>query len=843
MTEEKKPDIRLAKKVLLIGWGSADWKVINPLIEQGKLPNLKKLAEIGAKATIANIDPSTPPISWTSVMTGKGPAKHNVATFTDLSTDKINPISVNSRKVKAIWNILSDYNLKAHQVGCWTSHPAESINGVSVSDLYPYFTSNDLPTDAIYPKDKKDLFAGLLVTGEEVTKEQLTKFIPEEYWKDFGSDLAYVKSFVAQIASLQNAAKNIIEKEEWDFVSLVFSQLTNFKTQYLEYQLEGSFAIPQDAKMALENMVTAAYEMLDTFLGELMGMVEEDITIFLVSQAGFLPDPLFIDKLRKPNSSWEYNIPGIFVFKGKQAQSNEEIFGVSSLDITPTILLLLGLPFAKDFDGKGVIAQKYFNKKMKYVDTFEDADTVKETIDFTVPDTLLEKQFVNLTVETSNIEKIEEYNIYLKARKLITVNNHAEAAPILEELWEKYPKNCWYGGRLVGCYIALNKHVEAKALLDKVLELETIVPELHFVKGQILMAEMKFRSASKQFEIVESELGMISGLHGSIAEAYASMGQWKIAAQKFKKEIEVNPHPAVYMGLSMLYIQNKKFDLAIEPLETSIALAPAHPIALFHLGTAYLQTKQFPKCEEAMLKAQEATRDAGLKKEIAKTLMQLYQFHWKQPEKIKAMKEKAERFIGSLGTITIVSGLPRSGTSMMMQMLDRGGMDVFTDGLRVADDNNKKGYYEHEAVKGLAKNKQFLSQVGDKAVKIISHLLNHLPNGYKYKIVFMDRDIKEVMTSQHKMLGRLNKDRGNNIDNSMALLKTFAESRKKAIGWARKNKKNVEILVVSYTDIIKNPQKQAKVVNKFLGGHLDVKAMASVADKSLYREKADKITV
>jgi len=843
MTEKKKPEIRLAKKVLLIGWGSADWKVINPLIEQGKLPNLKALVEVGAKSTISNIDPSTPSCSWASVMTGKGPAKHNVATFTDLSLGKINPISVNSREVKAIWNILTDYNLKAHQVGCWTSHPAESINGISISDLYPYFAAEDLPIEAVYPKDKKDFFAGLLVAEDEVAKEQLAKFIPEKYWKDFGSDLAYVKSFVAQISSLQNAAKNIIEKEEWDFVSLVFSQLTNFKTQYLTYQLEGSFAIPQDAKTALENMVTAAYEMLDAFLGELMGMVEEGITIFLVSQAGFLPDPLYIEKLRKPNSSWEYNIPGVFVFKGKQAKSNEEIYGVSSLDITPTILLLLGLPFAKDFDGKGVIAQRYFNKKMKYVDTFEDKDAAKETIDFTVPNTLLEKQFVNLTVETSNIERIEEYNTYLKARKLITVNNHTEATPILEGLWEKYPKNCWYGGRLVGCYMALNKHVEAKELLDKVLELEAIVPELYFVKGQMLMAEMKFRTASKQFEIAESELGMISGLHGSIAEAYASMGQWQVAAKKFKKEIEVNPHPAVYMGLAMLYVQNKKYELSIEPLEKSIELAPGHPVALFHLGNAYLQAKRYPECEEAMFKAQATTKDVGLKKEIAKTLMQLYQFHWKQPEKIKAMKEAAERFIGSLGTITIVSGLPRSGTSMMMQMLDRGGMEMFTDGLRVADDNNQKGYYEHEAVKSLASNKQFLSQVGDKAVKIISHLLTHLPNGYKYKIVFMDRDIIEVMTSQHKMLGRLNKDRGNNIENSMALLKTFEEGRKKAIGWARKNKKNVEILVVSYTDIIQKPQKQAKSVNKFLGGHLDVKAMASVADKSLYREKAEKIKV
>jgi len=138
-------------------------------------------------------------------------------------------------------------------------------------------------------------------------------------------------------------------------------------------------------------------------------------------------------------------------------------------------------------------------------------------------------------------------------------------------------------------------------------------------------------------------------------------------------------------------------------------------------------------------------------------------------------------------------------------------------------------------------NKQVLSQIGVKVVKIISHLLFHLPHVYTYKIVFMDRAIEEVMHSQHKMLSRLGKERGEDKANSMALLKTFEDSRKKAIDWCSKHSKYVELLLVPYADAISNPLEQAKKVNEFLGGQLDELKMAGVVDKSLYREKREEI--
>jgi len=370
------------------------------------------------------------------------------------------------------------------------------------------------------------------------------------------------------------------------------------------------------------------------------------------------------------------------------------------------------------------------------------------------------------------------------------------------------------------------------------LALEDEVAELHLLKGNMLMMEMKYRSASKQYDIADKNIGHIPNLYSQLGEAYSKMNQLHLAQQYFEKEIKVNPHPSSYMALASTFLQRKLMAKAIEPLQKAADLSPRIPGAWFQLGNCKMQTKDYEGAAEAFEQAKKINRDPRTGQQIQNALVILYRDHLNKPEKLKEMREAYEKSIGSQGTITIVSGLPRSGTSMMMQMLVKGGMEAFTDGKREADDNNQKGYYEHELIKSLGSNKQVLSQIGDKAVKIISHLLFHLPHVYKYKIIFMDRSIEEVMHSQHKMLGRLGKERGDDKANSMALLKTFEDSRKKAMDWCKKHPKYVEMLLVPYSDAIANPKEQAKRVNEFLGGHLDELKMTGVVDKSLYREKS-----
>ncbi len=185
-------------------------------------------------------------------------------------------------------------------------------------------------------------------------------------------------------------------------------------------------------------------------------------------------------------------------------------------------------------------------------------------------------------------------------------------------------------------------------------------------------------------------------------------------------------------------------------------------------------------------------------------------------------------------TITIVSGLPRSGTSMMMKMLEAGGMPVLTDHIRTADEDNPHGYYEFERVKQIEQDKAWLPAARGKAVKMIGALLKHLPSDYAYKIIFMQRKMDEVLASQRQMLIRRDESADTISDEKMASL--FRRHDEQVKAWLTAQP-NMEVLYVRYGDVLADPARQAERISRFLGETLDVKKMAATVDRSLYRQR------
>ena len=185
--------------------------------------------------------------------------------------------------------------------------------------------------------------------------------------------------------------------------------------------------------------------------------------------------------------------------------------------------------------------------------------------------------------------------------------------------------------------------------------------------------------------------------------------------------------------------------------------------------------------------------------------------------------------------IIVVSGLPRSGTSMMMKMLEAGGLEILTDNLREADANNPKGYYEFERVKKLKDGDiGWLTDAIGKVVKIVTGLITFLPAEYNYKVIFMQRELEEVLSSQKKMLGRLGKSDDNIPDDKMA--KIYQEHLKQVKEWIS-NQPNMEVLHVNYNTMVSDPTESLHKVNTYLGGNMNVEVMAKVVDKELYRER------
>lgn len=184
--------------------------------------------------------------------------------------------------------------------------------------------------------------------------------------------------------------------------------------------------------------------------------------------------------------------------------------------------------------------------------------------------------------------------------------------------------------------------------------------------------------------------------------------------------------------------------------------------------------------------------------------------------------------------VIIVSGLPRSGTSMMMRMLEAGGLDVLTDDIRTADKDNPRGYYEFERVKQLDHDKAWLEDARGRVVKIISQLLPKLPGDCTYKVVFMHRAMEEILASQRRMLVRRGKATDDISNERMAVL--FRKHLERVEDWLDQQP-NFDVIHVSYNQVLVSPQEQAKRINAFFGRELDVRAMTEVVDPDLYRQR------
>ena len=194
------------------------------------------------------------------------------------------------------------------------------------------------------------------------------------------------------------------------------------------------------------------------------------------------------------------------------------------------------------------------------------------------------------------------------------------------------------------------------------------------------------------------------------------------------------------------------------------------------------------------------------------------------------------RQLAATSPVVIVSGLPRSGTSMMMKVLEAGGLPVLIDGLRAADPDNPEGYYEFERVKELDKgDTAWLADTQGKAVKVISALLEYLPADYQYRVIFMHRNIEEVLNSQRKMLVRRSEDTEAVDDAEMADL--FAKHVAKVKEWLREQP-NFAVLDIDYNDMIQTPESYIRMINQFVDNTLDEQAMAKMINPKLYRNRA-----
>ena len=357
-------------RILLVGIDSADWDIIGPLAEEGKLPNLTALVESGVSCDLHSLEPKQKsPTIWATIATGKLPEKHGITDFVDPLTKKI--LTSNVRTARTFWDIIGERGMTVTIIGWLVSWPAEVVNGYMVTDYFRYSPRPDrpLPEHLTYPDDLRDEVEPLRVVSEEITEEYLGRFIDLEaaMTADEAQRLPIEQMFLemrgmSELEQLANSLSDILAGDQ-TFLSVARHLIRNRPTDVSIVYLRGvdsashkfwgaahpgevGFPVSRTEASVFGATVARYYEYADEMLGTL---VDEfgDGTVIVCSDHGFEgPKPG-----QTPGGINDHGPIGILVMSGDAFRNGVRIPERSVRDVTPTILALCGLPVGEDMDG------------------------------------------------------------------------------------------------------------------------------------------------------------------------------------------------------------------------------------------------------------------------------------------------------------------------------------------------------------------------------------------------------------------------------------------------------------------------------------------------------------
>jgi predicted AlkP superfamily phosphohydrolase/phosphomutase/tetratricopeptide (TPR) repeat protein len=636
----------LAKKVLLIGWDAADWKIINPLLDQGLMPTLDDFVNQGVIGNLATLRPILSPMLWNSIATGKRPDKHGIHGFMepDPQTGGVRPVTSTSRKVKAIWNILTQRGYKTHVLGWFAGHPAEPINGVSVSDLFPYAVGPldkpwPLPPGAVHPEKLRDEFARLRMHPAEVGEAAILPWIPRAAEIDQEKDkgLQSFAKILSENCSIHNAATWILQNEPWDFLAVYYNGIDHFCHGFMHYHPPRMEGIPEEKFEIYKDVVNGAYRFHDMMLETLLGLAGPETTVLIVSDHGFHSDHLRPRgiPMEPAGPAVQHRQFGIVCMKGDQIKRDERIYGATLLDVTPTILTLFGLPVGEDMDGR-VLVQAFENPPqitripswereagecgMHPADLRMDPAAAQAVLQQFVALGYIQPLSEDQEKAVAVAVREQQYNL---ARSYMDARRYPEALTIFDELTEKWPDEARFMQHLAQCYLASGKRAEAKDWLQKLLLLKPKAPPPppqgqpaeqetaeHGIAGRAAGAPLPEETAADPGAAAEAEgverkprpwadllLGIIQFEEGDMDGALAYLLKAESADPRL---------PDLHLRIGETYLRQKRTDDADRAFQRALEIDGDSPEA--HLGLAVVRLRQ-RRNEDA---AQQALLAVGL---------------------------------------------------------------------------------------------------------------------------------------------------------------------------------------------------------------------------------------
>jgi tetratricopeptide (TPR) repeat protein len=613
-----------ARRVVLVGWGAADWEFLNPLIDAGLMPNLAALIDRGVAGRIAVMAPSISPLQWTSVITGAKPDRHRILGLLepDPKTGGIRPVSSTSRKVKALWNILHHEGLRSIVVNWPAGHPTEPIRGAIVSDAYvkgagPYGAEWPFLPGTVHPDSLAEPLRRLRIHAGDLTGDDLTLFIPELERVDQAKDSrpAALASFLANSLSVHAAATWLMENEEWDFLAALYDAIEPATSLFLPFHPSAAEEpLTEDSKI-YKAVVEGIYRYHDLLLGRLVKLAgPEAVTVLISGQAirAGSSRPPAQGALPPETASFPSQTFGILAMAGPGIRRDELIYGAEMVDVAPTILNLFGLAAGKDMPGR-ILAEAFETPvQIAAVPSWENvqgdfgchpAQSSDEDWDSAQAlGHLMELGYIDEPSQNAEplLKVLSKEHDFTLARVYLAARRPADALPLFEELARENPDALGIQLHLAQCYHELGRWEACRVKAESALEKDNNLPAAHLILANLSLREGRTQEALRHLQEAEHcsrpapEISYRTGL------IYLRERRYEEAARVFRSVLNLDSsHAGAMAGWARALLQQGAYEQAAEAALDTIRLRFDMPDAHFTLGVALAKTGRTARAIQA----------------------------------------------------------------------------------------------------------------------------------------------------------------------------------------------------------------------------------------------------
>lgn len=892
------------KRLLLIGWDSADWKIMHPIMDAGNLPGMHRLVESGVSGNLTTLEPQLSPMLWTSIATGKMAYHHGVSGFTEVDprTGAVVPVSAATRRCRAVWEILGERGLRSNVVGWFATQGERDLNGHMVSDMFCHVAATDPdqdpaewpppPPGTFWPPGLAPTMQDMRVGPHEIDPANLLRLlVPDVGGIDQQKDHRpwMLAKHLAESFSIHNAAVRLLETDpDWDFFAVYFRSIDEICHHFMPYHPPRMEGVPEEDFESYHRVVEGAYRLHDLMLQRLLTLAGAETSVMLVSDHGFHSDhlrPKFTPRVPAGIAVW-HRQQGVFVASGPGFKQDELLFGARLLDIAPTILHHFGLPVGEDMEGR--VLEEIFSESqpVRSITTWEQpgrASMPRTEFAENGKDALL-RQFVDLgyideTPEDPGIaaEQTRRENDWNMARAAVHGGRDDLALPLLENCFHSAPFRSDYGQVLAQCQMRVGLPKEAEKTLASLFDSLGGNSRMDLLRASIAIQQQDHGAALALLApLYERDPGDLQ-LQIMLARCFLDLRDWDKAETAARAALVADPqNPQVSCIIARIRLRQNQPEAAVDAALDAIGMQYGNPLGHFLLGAALAQMGRWDAAQHALANCLQLSpsffraqrllarvlRSRGELEQAADLETKLHlarrHFHHQAVKKQReitaaAVERKTAREEAAHAKIhesdrhgvehdaaasldfIIVSGLPRSGTSLMMQLLEAGGVPIMTDGKRTPDEDNPVGYCEWEQIKKLPKDPRILEQARGRAIKVITALLPALPRKHRYKILYMVRPVSEVVDSQWAMLERNGKqprtEKQHLIDSQDRYSREIREALRKC--------ERVDLLEVDFPRLVSDPQTVLEEIKRFLGEAFQCSPdMLRCVDPKLHRQKA-----